>query len=839
VVRLPLVLPALALVAGIAAGLLAPMTTGFWVVLGIAALLVAGVTFTRPHLHLASLIAALVTVAAVGAVHLREAHYTAGPDHVATFTPRHSMPVTLRGRVVTAPKIYRGGSLPGYRRSDRTTLIVSAQSILTGDRWRDISGLVRVTVDGPLDSISPGQEIQLVGRIGRFGRPNNPGQMDWSQFARRTRVFVQMSVPAASGATVLPGGSPSWPMRAIWHLRAAARQHLLACGDAREGHLLNALILGERDPALRSLNQAMATAGIAHFLSISGLHVGMFLGFVYFLCRLLQLGPRRSAMAVLVVLGLYVLLAEPRAPLLRSAIMAAALCISVITHRRYAALNALAAAAIVLLMVDPLQVLSPGFQLSFTIVGGLIVLYRPVRGLLFGRWLRRRGLMVFRNEQRVRRWMWFSLGDAATGMVALCVSAYLVAAPLIACHFGLFSPYAPVLSIVFFPLVLAVLVPGYLAIALAWPMPNLAGSIRQIALGAAELLDGAVWTTQHLPGLSFPLRPVGAIWTLMCYATLALLCFGWRFRIGRRAAVVMLLVTTALGVYTQRTAPTPAPGTAELDLLAVGKGQCAILRTSSGRTWLIDAGTQSGFDVWDQVLGPFLRTRRLETPTGAFISHANTDHFNALFGLLNDRGLETAYLNEHFGKIESLLEGEKKMPEAEEKMIDALADSRTEIVRLRAGSGMQLDPHTHVEVLWPPAWTPSASKPPDLSRNDRSLVLRVTCGGKSVLLAGDLSQKGQARLLAEGADLRADVLVLPHHGAWTESLSEFFAAVSPQVVLLSASLGLDRYSSRNPARDAFINTLRQSRRYYTTPRNGWIHLTFGGEGTIRIETMRR
>jgi competence protein ComEC len=823
--RMPLVAPAIALVAGIAGGLLAPMNTGFWLVLGAAGLVAAGVMFRPRHLHQAAMAAALVAVAAVGAVHVRLAFGTVGPDHIATFTPQRSMLATVRGHVITAPKVFKSSSVPGYRRPARTNFILRADSISANGRWRTASGLVRATIDSPAVNLAAGQQVELVGRLSRFKGPDNPGQMDWSRFARRTRVFVQMSIPAASGATVIDDAALSWAREALWHLRASARQHLLACGDADHGHLLGALILGERDPALRSLNETMARAGIAHFLSISGLHLAVFLGFVYFLCSLLQFTPRRSATVVLVVLGLYLLLAEPRAPLLRSAIMAAALCMSVITHRQYASLNALAAAAILLLMIDPLQILAPGFQLSFAIVGGLIVLHGPLQWFLFGRWLSRRGLMVFRSDQRVRRWMWFSLGNAITGMVAMCLAAYLVAAPLVALHFGLFSPYAPVLSILVFPLVLAVLVPGYIAIALAWPMPNLAHSIQQVAIGAADILAGAVRATEQLPFLSFHLRPVGAVWTLLCYATIAMLFLARRFRFGRAVAAIMLTATIGLGVYTQRPTPPPAPGTAELDLLDVGAGQCALLRTASGRTWLIDAGTQGGFDVWPQVLRPFLREQRLEYPTGAFISHANTDHYNALIGLLGSSRLETVYLNDYFGRT-------KPLPQAEGDMIDMLVDHRSEIVRLRAGSSVQLDSDTTAEVLWPPA-----SQPTDLTANDTSLVLRVTCAGKRILFTGDLAREGQKRLLAEGVDLRADILILPHHGSWTKSLAEFFGAVSPDVVLLSARRDLDRYHKPDPARDKFINTLRQHKQYYTTARHGWIHLTFSKEGTIRAETM--
>lgn len=825
-VRAPLVPVGIALVAGISAGRLGPMTTGFWAVLGAAALVAALITFRRPHLHLVSSGAVLLAIAAGGAVHLHLSAGTAGPDHIATFTPQSSMLATLRGQVVTAPKIRAAGSaIPGWPRPPRTNFILRAESIRTAGGWRRTSGLVRVTVKQPARHVRPGQRLELVGRIGRFGKPGNPGQTDWSQFARRTGVYVLMTVEVAEGAAVLGDrDKPAWWARALWHLRASVRQHLLACADSREGHLLNALILGERDPALRRLNESMVRAGIAHFLSISGLHLGIFLGFVYLLCRLAMARPRRSAIIVLVVLSVYLLLAEPRAPLLRSAIMAAALCLSVIAHRQYAALNALAAAAIVLLVVDPMQMFGPGFQLSFMIVGGLILLHDPVRRFLFGRWLRRRGLMVFRHEQHVRRWVYHSLANALIDLVAMCLSAHLVAAPLVAYHFGLFNPYAPLLSLLIFPLVLAVLVPGYISMALAWPMPGLAASVQRLALGAADTLAGAVRATEALPGLSFPLRPVGPGFVLLCYAAVVLLVVRRRIRFGRILAGVAIAAAAALGAYTQRTSS--APRVAELDLLSVGSGQCAVLRTPSGQTYLIDAGTQSGYSVWSEVLAPFLRARRLPVPRAAFISHANTDHYNALPEMLDRTGLPTVYLNDYFGAAD-------RPPETEAEMINRLVDHDVRILRLRAGRRVELDARTSVEVLWPPA-----SKPGDLNLNDTSLVLRVTCDGRSVLIPGDIEETAQSRLLESGADLRADVLVMPHHGTWRKSLPRFFAVVSPSVVLLSGWRDPDTAYTTDDRRREFFSTFVRGRRYYSTPRNGWVHVRFGGEGPVRVETMR-
>ena len=164
--------------------------------------------------------------------------------------------------------------------------------------------------------LAPGQEAELAGWLGRPRGPDNPGQYDWAERARKTYVLVRMDVESAGGVTILSDMDGPWIRDVIWRLRAGVRQHLAATGQDRGSHLLAALLVGERSGALRSLNDAMVRSGIAHFLSISGLHLGVFLGFVYLLCRLAMLTPRRAAIIVLLVLGAYMLLAEPRAPLL-------------------------------------------------------------------------------------------------------------------------------------------------------------------------------------------------------------------------------------------------------------------------------------------------------------------------------------------------------------------------------------------------------------------------------------------------------------------------------------------------------------------------------------------
>lgn len=824
--RVPLIPVAAAFVGGILAGRYAVLPIGLWALVGLAGVVLACATLFRRHLHFPAACGVAAAIFAIGAVHAHQAYYTHADDHIVTYSGDRAILATIRGQVVTVPQRIEDDRSAGYPQGPRTTFALAAGAIRTSAGWEGVSGLLGVTVQQADDRLAAGQEIELCGRLGRLRGPDNPGQYDWSAAGRRNGVFNWFRVPAADGVTILRGRYQPWYARALWRVRAAARQHVASCGDESQGRLMNALITGQRHPHLGRLNQTMFRAGIAHFLSISGLHLGVFLGFVFLLCRAAALSPRKAAVVVLAVMGAYLLLAEPRSPLLRSAIMAAALCLSVIWRRRYFALNALSAAAICLLAFDPMELFTPGFQLSFTIVAGLLVLHGPLHNVLFGRWVRRRGLMVFRGQRRITRWFHYTAANWLMNLAAMSVTAYLVAAPLAAYHFGLFSPYGAVLTALLFPLVLAVLVPGYVSMALAWPMPNLSYAVGRLSAAAAETLSSAVDALESLPALSVALRPVGEWWVLLCYAAVLLILLRRGIRFGRGFAIAAVVAVALATAYSQRTAP--KPDAAELNILSVGAGQCAVLRTPSGRVYVLDAGSLGRRDVHAQVLAPFLRNRRLPAPREAFVSHANIDHFNALGGVLRSGRVERVFLNDYFGR--DPCGSDRESPARE--LAGELARRNITTVRLHAGQRIVLDDRTYVDVLWPPQ-----QRRDDLCVNDTSLVLCITCDDKRVLLTGDIEALAQRELTPRSEAIRADVLLMPHHGSWERTLPDFVRSAGPHFVLVSNSHEPYAPVGATSRRNRFLRRLKSSYRYYSTSRNGWIQVRFG-RGKVEVETMR-
>ena len=819
--RVPMAPVALAMAGGIVAGRYGPLSATVWGVWAGVALGAAGGCLLRKW-RLPAAVAVGLAVFALGAMHVRLRRFHLPDQHVVTYTGRSGTMATIRGRIVSSPAVYSATGAV-YPRDPTTRFDLEAGELLIGERWQPVEGLVQASILQQRDDLTRGQRVQLVGWISRIRPPDNPGQRDLAAAARRAGKFVEFRVPLAEGVEVLDQSTGPGHARVRDRANAWARGQIHGWAPGPSALMAEALIVGRRDPSLGPLRDTMARAGIAHLMSISGMHLGIFLGFVYLLCRLATLSPSRSAAIALLCLTGYLLLAEPRSPLLRSAVMAAVLCAGVIVHRRHMALNALALAGVGLLIADPMELFSPGFQLSFTIVAGLIVFNRPLRDLLFGRWIRERGLMVFRRERSVRRWLYFTGANWAMGAVTMSLLAWLLAAPLGAVHFGLFSPFGAPLTLLAAPLIVAVIVPGYVSLAVVGLAPNLAHLLGRAACASAGGLIRMVEAFEHIPALHFQLQPVGAVWAAVCYVAIVVVVLHRSLVRGRIWAAAACACVLAVTTWTQL--PAAPTGVAELNVLAVGAGQCAVLRTAEGRTVILDAGSLGRADCGEQILVPFLLHEGLPGPDAAILSHANADHYNALPALLGRGWVRTVYLNEYFGRPP-----ETQGASVRRLMGDIRARS-CEVRRLQPGRKIALDGRTHVEVLWPP---PERA---DLTVNDRSLVLRITCDGRSVLVPGDLDQIGQAALTATPSRIRSDVLILPHHGGWESTLPAFVAAVAPKTTLVSAAREPVAPLSAGPPAKAFYTRLAVEYDYYSTLRNGWIQIRFGKNG-VEVETMR-
>lgn len=475
----------------------------------------------------------------------------------------------------------------------------------------------------------------------------------------------------------------------------------------------------------------LAATGTTHLMAISGMHITLVAGMIFFLVRrswglwptlaLRWPAPRAAALAGIAAAVIYAALAGWSVPTQRAVIMVTVVLGSLLAARSAPGLRNLMFALAVVLAWSPLAVLSPGFWLSFAAVA--LIVYG-----MGGRW-------------RPGGW-WWQWGR-------LQVLMGLALAPLLIGFFDQVSLWSPVANLIAVPWVELVTVPlalsGTLLLGIIPPLGE------WLLVTAEYLLRGLWWMLEQIarwPGaqLSFAGAPVTAVISAMIGVLLVLAPRGLPGRwLGLLWCVPLVMAEP----------PRPALGEAWLTLLDVGQGLSVVVQTHR-HTLIYDAGPRwnDGFDAGDAAVVPFLRNAGVLHLDAVIIGHSDNDHIGGAHAVLKQLGTERLLTSAP----------------------DRLADFAPE--RCVQGTQWHWD-GVDFDILHPRLPYPT-------SDNDRSCVLRVRAATTAALLPGDIEAGAEAMLVAHSATaLRAQVLVVPHHGSETSSTAAFLDAVSPDLALVA------------------------------------------------------
>ena len=577
------------------------------------------------------------------------------------------------------------------------------------------------------------------------------------------------------------GGEPGPLLRTVVGLRHRLLEPVVS--SARPGAILaQALVFGDGRRVPPDWKTGLRRAGLSHLLAVSGLHVGLILGGFWWLLG--GISNRLTAVCGASILLLYGCLVGPRPSLLRAAVMALLVILAVATERPPQALNALCAALILILSLNPGAAFDLGFQLSFLATAGILLL----------------------APRLLRRWRLKATGPAghvAAGL-AVTVAAQLATLPVTAVRIGVLTPLAPVLNLLFVPwtaLTLGVsLIWVVLAAVASMPVLSVvAEPVAALLLGVLDALSVPfAWLAELPPGawLAIPVSvPFVAALTLTVWLGIILS--------GVRRAVYALCLVLAC-------TPTPGDPDPRLVMLDVGQGESLVLQSGDrGPVLLVDGGGFRQGNFAEAALLQELAAEGIRRIDLAVLSHGDADHCRGLLELAR-------YL-----RIERLWAAEAEVRDG----------CGRELARRLSGR-VRLVERGHAEALG--LWRLGVVHPgpdPATHGNSASLVVRACAGRSCVMLTGDLDMAGERELLAwslnRGGSLRSDVLKVAHHGSRTSTAPEFLAAVRPRLALMSAGR---RNPYGHPAPEVVERIERRGARVLRTDRHGRIEIRFRRHG---------
>lgn len=755
------------------------------------------------------------------------------PDSVLRFVDTTPQLARLRG-TVDSPAVISAAQVGHFAKFSyeppETFALLNVDSIMADQQWLPASGTVMIKIQQIEDRLGHGDRVEAVGWLAGFDGPYNPGERDYQTLMRYREIDARLTLRRRGNWILLNQGSDhalqtirqSFSDRAAEALRLGMQDHREALS------LLNLLLLGRRGD-VGDLHDRFRDVGLAHILAISGAHLAILLGMVWLIARLITPSPPRAALIVLIVLGLYLMMVPLKTPILRASIMAGVFCVGYLSGRVVRGLDMLALSAVIVLAWRPFDLFSPGFQLSFIVVGALILFARPLEA-----WPlpgvdddQPKSLMPPTRIEIIWRWIW--------GYTAVSLVAFFAALPLVAYHFEMVTPFAVLLSVLALPLVTVILALGYLKIltGLLWPSVSLvlSGLLAWFADALIMLVDHA----RSWPGATLRLsQPPSAWWVFAVMAVLFALGVGV-FR-GRR--VVLMAVVSIMTVWTMWPGLGATRGidrglaldwVLRVDTIAVGNGSCFLVRAGDF-TMLFDAGSHDYLDVGERSIVPALRRLGVDQIDMMMLSHADLDHFSGSLAVAEALPVRRVAMSPQM-----LARGKTRPDGPTAFLIEEMAELGVPVEVISQGWGHEVmvqgdDGRQHtvmLELIWPDAnWQAKWD-------NDMSLVLSIRAAGRRVLLNGDVQQAAMEAMFEEAMDLKADVIDLPHHGAFVAASRSWFERVRPTVALQSSGperLFVDTWA------EVFQD--HQDIQRLITARHGLISVVVAGNGEITWRTFR-
>jgi competence protein ComEC len=690
------------------------------------------------------------------------------------------LPRALEGKALVVV-----GAVVGLPRvdADRTRFDFDVDSALRDGHAVEISGRLRLSWYDGAPALEPGERWRLAVRLKRPRGLVNPGGMDYERW-----LFLR-GVAATGYVLSRAGNRHAGPDGATGldglrrRLSRAIEQRL---GDRESGAIVRALAVGDRSAMSGEQWRTLRATGTNHLMAISGLHVGLIAGLAWLgTLRLWAAAatplrwlaaPRAAAIAALLAGLVYAALAGFTLPTQRALVMLTVVMVGFLLQRRVAPSTSLCLALGAVLALDPFAMLSAGFWLS----------YGAVAVILLGMCGRLR-----RASRPGWHGLWWRWGRVQ----------WLVAIGLLPAGMAWFLEYpvvAPLANLVAVPWAGGVLVPLVL---------GGAGLVLIAPAAGGVLLDGAGWATdmlwlwlEALVGLDLIVRPAVAPSPMAVAAA----CIGVALLIMPRGFPARVLGVVWLLPLLYLPVPRPQPGEIWLTVLDVGQGLSAVVRTHS-RTVVFDTGPRyrSGFDAGRDVVAPYLRHQGLARVDLLVVSHGHNDHAGGAGSLL------------------------RAVP-VSEVMTSAPMGSR-ESSPCRAGAGWQWD-GVRFDILHPGEGDARAG-------NDGSCVLMAGGTGGRLLLTGDIEEEAEAAIVSrDGPRLRADVLVVAHHGGRGSSTAAFLDAVRPKLALLPVG-----YRNRHglPHGEVLARLAERGVEVFDTARDGALTVVIDSRNGVRPPRRER
>ncbi|MDM5330946.1 DNA internalization-related competence protein ComEC/Rec2 [Neobacillus sp. CF12] len=578
----------------------------------------------------------------------------------------------------------------------------------------------------------------------------NPNAFNYRKYLASKKVYYVLEIennPLNQCAEV-----KSTPLTLIKEVRFTGIHYLEKHFPPEIASLSAALIFGDRSMFDPEVLLNYQKTGIVHLLAISGLHVSLLIGMVFYLG--IRIGLTRQFMTnfLLIILPIYAILTGASPSVIR-AVLTLFLILSIIKWNKQIKLSPIDAISLTLMIYvffSPLIILDAGFQLSFSVSYAIIL-----------------SLRILPRYQQI-----------ITAMIAISIIAQLAALPILLYHFFEISFISIAANLLYIPLFSFLFLPGlYILFLIQIVFGDSPSILIALFMKIITLANGII---DYLADLSFaqlvtgrPNLMIFTIYVVIIFFIFLLWEAGFQQRRKQKAIYLAIALVTFQTVFNW------ANPFGEVTMIDVGQGDSILIHYPFGKgTYLIDTGgtiqfeeeewkkAAKPYEVGRDVVVPYLKGKGITKIDKLILTHGDTDHIGGTLAVLKDI------------KVKQILMPSVAEPSKSEINIIQEANKRQiQVVKVAEGSQWK-NGKSLFYVLSP-------EKNYQGERNSGSIAIIANIGGLNWFFGGDLDQEGEEKIIEKYPNLHIDVLKAGHHGSKTSTSEKFINKIKPSIALIS------------------------------------------------------
>ena len=645
------------------------------------------------------------------------------------------------------------------------------------------------------DRMKPGYRIVVTGSYLKGQDKRNPGGFDYNSYLKSKGITGIMNINDYADIVIIDEDAYVFK-NIIFQTRKYINEQLRLLHTEQTASLLRGLLLADRKEIDKETNIQFINSGVVHVLAVSGLHVGFIALIIIILFGRFNIFLR----SVLTILGLLAFMFLTGAPpsVFRATIMALVIIVAFLTNRTTNIFNSLAIAALIILIVNPYEIYSPGFQLSFSAVMAIGAIYPRLSRVI-------NNLSI---KSKIARYVLLFLG--------VSFSAQLGTLPFTIFYFGKLSVIALLTNIVVIPAIGLIIALAVTTLIINLFLP-FAASIYAVV---NDLMTNLLLTFINYTGeLSYSHIniPSYSIYDAIIFYFFLLMFMQFIFSNYLKNSFILVLILTVANVYifsTLDNSPLLPDNKLSVFMIDVGQGDAILVKTPNEKTILIDAGLATYyFDYGESVILPLLDFIGINKLDYGFVSHLDLDHYGGFVSLIqNDKILEI-----YKPTLDSTL------------VMDVRFETflRERGVKINYYNSQELDfENCRIYVLS----NNETNEVYKLSSNNRSGILKLVYGNSSFLFTGDAESRVENIFLNDYQNfLDVDVLKIGHHGSRTSTTEKFLSYTSPKYALISSGIK-NRFGHPHPS--VISRLTNKDIRIFRTDELGAVLLISDGENIV-------